>query len=240
MAIIGQNGAGKTTFAKLMNGLLKPTKGKVLVSSMDSNSYSAAQLSKVVGYSFQNPDDQIFHNTVYNEIAFGPKNLGVSKKELEIRVQKAAALAGISDYLMDNPYDLPFAQRKFVTIASVLAMDSAALILDEPTAGQDLAGLKILKEMIKALVEQKKAVIVITHDMEFVAENFERTIVMAKGRIIKDAGKRKTFWDKKTLEKAYLLQPYVADLAAELGLGPLILAEELIAAIGEKRKKALE
>jgi energy-coupling factor transport system ATP-binding protein len=218
VAIIGQNGAGKTTTVKMMNGLLRPKSGKIFVFGEDAFKKTTATLSKKVGYVFQNPGDQIFNQTVYSEIAYSLKYLKIDKEEVERRVNAAAQMCYLSDELQTNPYDLPFSIRKFVTIASVVAMDADVVILDEPTAGQDLLGLLHQKEIIRQLHQLGKTVITISHDMEFVIENFDRIIVMADKKIIGDANKREIFWDFDLLDKAALKQPVVAQLANRLEL----------------------
>ena len=128
VAIIGQNGAGKTTTVKMMNGLLRPKSGEITVFGDDASKKTTATLSKKVGYVFQNPGDQIFNQTVYNEIAYSLKYLKMDKTEVERRVNSAAAMCYLSDELQTNPYDLPFSIRKFVTIASVVAMNVDVVI----------------------------------------------------------------------------------------------------------------
>lgn len=226
IAIIGQNGAGKTTTVKLMNGLMKPSKGKVLVDGWDTMEHTTAEISRKVGYVFQNPDDQIFHNDVYSEIEFGPKMLGFSEDEIKKAVENAARLADVSQFLKENPYNLPFSTRKFVTIASVIAMNSDVLIFDEPTAGQDLQGMEILSNLIRELSEAGKTIITITHDMEFVVKNFDRIIVMAHKNILKDGTKEEIFWDHELLTEAKLKQPFISDLANALGYADTILSME--------------
>ncbi|MGM8212247.1 energy-coupling factor ABC transporter ATP-binding protein [Virgibacillus sp. W0430] len=229
VAIIGQNGAGKTTTVKMMNGLLKPTEGNIIVDGWDTRDHSTAQISRKAGYVFQNPDDQIFHNDVYSEIEFGPKKLGLSENVVKENVLNSAEIAGITDFLKENPYNLPYSMRKFVTIASVLAMDSNVIILDEPTAGQDTASLEIISDMIKAKNNEGKTIITITHDMEFVANNFERVIVMADCQVIADGNKRDVFWDFDVLNKALLSQPHMSKLANALQIGDKIISRsELI------------
>ena len=183
IAIIGQNGAGKTTTVKLLNGLLKPTKGAVMVGDMDTREYTTAQMSRVVGYVFQNPDDQIFHPTVISEVEFGPRILKFDEKKKDELVNYALEITGLKEYREENPYDLPHSIRKFVTIASIIAMDSQVMIFDEPTAGQDLVGIQRLSDILKEMLQKGKTLITITHDMEFVAENFDRVIVMANKRL---------------------------------------------------------
>ena len=228
VAIIGQNGAGKTTTVKMMNGLLKPTDGDIIVDGWNTKDYTTAQISRKVGYVFQNPDDQIFHNDVYSEIEFGPKKLGLSEEQIKENVMKSAEIMGVTPFLKENPYNLPYSMRKFVTIASVLAMDSSVIILDEPTAGQDPGSLEIISNMIKSLSKEGKTIITITHDMEFVAANFERVIVMANRQLILDGNKRDVFWNFDILDEALLTQPHMSRLSKALNIGGnLIGIEEL-------------
>lgn len=232
VAIVGQNGAGKTTTAKLMNGLFRPTSGTVLVGGVDTSTTTTAQIARRVGYVFQNPDDQIFHNDVYEEIEFGPKTLGLTGAELEKCVYQAAELAGVSEHLDENPYNLPFSTRKFVAIASAIAMQCDAFIFDEPTAGQDLWGMRAIGRVVEALLAEGKAVVTITHDMQFVVDNFERVVVMANRQVISDADRRSVFWDIPVLEQAMLKQPYLSDLVRDLGLGAHVLAvDEFVEAV---------
>ncbi|MFF2447417.1 energy-coupling factor ABC transporter ATP-binding protein [Neobacillus sp. NPDC058068] len=223
VAIIGQNGAGKTTTVKLMNGLIKPTAGNVTVDGWNTKEFTTAQLSKKVGYVYQNPDDQIFHNKVYSEIEFGPKKIGLSKNRIKENILSAAELTGIEPYLDEHPYDLPYSLRKFITIASVIAMNPKLIILDEPTAGQDGNSLKRLSHIIHSLTRQGKTVITITHDMEFVAENFNRVIVMANKRKIADSNKREIFWNLDVLEAGKVKQPHLSQLSRKLNLQDKII-----------------
>lgn len=229
VAIIGENGAGKTTLAKLMNGLIKPLSGKVIIDGKSTRGKTAAQMSQIVGYVFQNPDDQIFNNDVISEIEYGPKKLNVDPKKMNETIKAIVKLLEIEEYLTENPYNLPFSIRKLVSIASILSMDVDVLVLDEPTAGQDYKGLKILSHLIEFLQNKNKTVITITHDMEFVVENFDRIIVMAHKHIITDASKRSVFWNEEILSQANIKQPYISDLAKELKLGGNVLTiSELI------------
>ena len=223
VVIIGQNGAGKTTTVKMMNGLLRPTQGEILVGDMNTKKFTTAEISRVVGYVFQNPDDQIFHSTVESEVRFGPKTLKLELEEENRRVEEALKLTGMDLYKEENPYNLPLSIRKFVTIAAVIAMGTDILIFDEPTAGQDIAGNKRLSHILRYLHEQKKTVITISHDMEFVATNFKRVIVMAKKKIVRSGSPKEIFWDFETLEYAMLKQPYVSRVCKLLGMDQNII-----------------
>ena len=218
VAIIGQNGAGKTTMVKLFNALLRPSSGSIIVDGVDIAGLTTAETSKKVGYVFQNPGDQIFNNTVYNEIAYSLRYNKLPEKEVEQLVMDAAELCGIVKYLAVNPYDLPFSLRKFVTIAVVIVLGSDYVILDEPTAGQDYNGLNRQKKIIEELIKRKRKVITITHDMEFVTENFKRIIVMANKKVVASGSKEDIFWNFDILEKSSLKQPIIAQLARQLGL----------------------
>lgn len=229
VAIVGQNGAGKTTTVKMMNGLLRPTEGQVLIGDMNTKDYTTAQISKVVGYVFQNPDDQIFHSTVESEVRFGPKMMKLPLEEENRRVEEALKMTGMDRFKDENPYNLPLSTRKFVTIAAVIAMETDILIFDEPTAGQDIEGNKRLSDILKTLHEKGKTVITISHDMEFVADNFKKVIVMAKKKIVRSGTPKEIFWDYESLEKAMLKQPYVSRVCKALGIeGSVINIEDAI------------
>ena len=213
VAIVGQNGAGKTTAVKMMNGLLKPTSGDIVIDDWNTKDYTVAKMSRKVGYVFQNPMDQIFHNNVYDEIEFGPKKIGYSESERKKLIETALELTELSVFSKENPYNLPYSIRKFVTIASIIAMDTDVIIMDEPTAGQDLKGIKILNNLIKKLSERGKTIITITHDMEFVINNFDRVVVMAN----------------KKLKQSKIKQPYISELAKELSMkGNVLSIDEFI------------
>lgn len=232
VAIIGQNGAGKTTTVKMMDGLLKPTKGDVMVGDKNTKNFTIAQISRLVGYVFQNPDDQIFHSTVDEEVRYGPKSLKLSLEEENKRVEYALKLTGMDEYKDINPLDLPLSTRKFVTIASVIAMDTEVVILDEPTAGQDIDGNIRLANIITKLHESGKTLVTISHDMEFVANNFKRIIVMATKHIVREGEPHEIFWDFDSLAKAKLKQPYVSRICRNLKVpGNIINIDEAVEGI---------
>lgn len=236
-AIVGQNGAGKTTTVKMMNGLLKPTGGIVLTDGMDTRNYTTAQLSRKVGYVFQNPDDQIFHNTVGDEIRFGPKVLGHPSEKVEELTRFAAELVHLDKHLEENPYNFPLSVRKFVTIASVLAMDTEVVILDEPTAGQDLYGIRLLEEMLAVLQKRGKTIITITHDMEFVAKNFDSVYVMANKHLLQKGSAEEVFDNDAILKESMLKRPFISDLARQLNLEKNVTRKEELVEILCKRYK---
>lgn len=232
VAIVGQNGAGKTTTVKLFNALHYPTKGDVIIGDMNTKDYTTAQVSRKVGYVFQNPDDQIFHSTVLEEIQFGPKMMKLPENKQKALVKEALALTGLGKFQNENPYNLPLSVRKFVTIAAIIAMDCDVMIFDEPTAGQDYIGNKRLSWIIKKLSEKGKTLITISHDMVFVADNFERVVVMCKKRKIADGSPKEIFWNQPVLDEAMLKQPYVSNICNRLGVGDNVISmDEAVDAI---------
>ena len=216
-AVIGQNGAGKTTLVKLLKGLLKPVGGSIYYGGSDMAEKTVAMLAGEIGYVFQNPDDQIFKYHVIDEVMFGPQNIGMTKEQAKEKAVAALKLVGLEQLADENPYDLELSERKLVAIASVLAMDTKVLILDEPTIAQDWKGRKIIQKMIRDLSSQGKTVIAILHDMDLVAESFERVIVMAHGKVLADGTKEEVFAQKDVLEQARIDQPYLTKLCQQLG-----------------------
>lgn len=231
-AIVGQNGAGKTTTVKLINHLLTPSQGKVLIEGTDIHDLTTAKVAHQVGYAFQNPDDQIFNNSIRKEIAFGPKENGVSGKALENKISQAAELTGLSDFLDEHPYNFPYSLRKFITIASLLAMDPEVYIFDEPTAGQDHVSRQRLAMIIETLRSRGKCVIIITHDMNFVAENFKRVVVLSEHQVLRDGTPQDIFTDSDLMFRANIEPPAVLNIArkAQLSAIPLTV-DELVNAL---------
>jgi energy-coupling factor transport system ATP-binding protein len=216
LAIIGQNGGGKTTLAKNLNGLLKPTKGRVMVDGLDTKTAPTHEIVKRVGYVFQNPSHQIFESTVWKEVAYGPTNLGLSQEEIKQRVEWALSEVGLQGYEQYNPYDLDYGKMKLLTVASVLAMKPQVLILDEPTNGQDHAGRRLLSNLSKKLNKEGFTVILITHDMRFVAETVNRVILVSNGEILMDGSTREVLNAFDVLKKAAIKPPQIVQLAGEL------------------------
>nr|WP_288859291.1 energy-coupling factor ABC transporter ATP-binding protein [uncultured Faecalicatena sp.] len=232
LAIVGQNGAGKTTAVKLMNGLNKPTKGDVLVDGVNTREKSCAYISKTVGYVFQNPDDQIFNSTALAEIEYMPRYMKLSEEEVKRRSSRAIEMTGISSYLKMNQLDIPYAIRKFVAIAAIIATEPKYLILDEPTAGQDKRGNETLESIIRELKRDGTSVIAITHDMDFVAKNFPRIVAMAHKNIIADGTAKEIFWNAQIVEESRIKKPQIAQVAERLKLpGNILFREELTDAL---------
>lgn len=232
-AIIGQNGAGKTTLVKLLKGLLRPTGPSIWFRGEDISHKTVAALAAQVGYVFQNPDDQIFRYNVLEEVMFGPLNIGMSEEQAREKSRAALALTGLSDQENSNPYDLELNERKMVAIASVLAMDPDVLILDEPTIAQDMMGRRRIADIVRTLSAQGKLVLAILHDMDFVAECFDRVVVMAQGQVVADGSPRQVFADSAALQAACLDPPHVTQLCSRLGYdGVFLTVEEFLDACG--------
>lgn len=225
LAFIGQNGGGKTTLAKHFNGLLKPTKGKVFVKGMDTEKASMGELVPIVGYVFQNPKHQLFSKTVYDEVAFGPRNLKLPKEEIEGRVKGALSEVGLWECRDIHPYDVDYTKMKLLTIASVISLKPEIYVLDEPTTGQDHRGWRVLEKLVTRL-NKEATVIFITHDMRFVAEVADRVVLIANGKIIADGSTREIFQQRELLEKAQIKPPQVAQLSH--ALNPYGVPESLI------------
>lgn len=225
-AIIGQNGAGKSTFVRLLNGLLKPVSGRVLVDGIETKQTTVATLAKQVGLVFQNPADQLFKSKVLEEVMFGPLNLGFAEEQARERAESALQNLDLLDFAESNPYDLGLAERKLVTVAGIVAMDTEVVILDEPTIAQDMLGTERLGSLVTQMTEAGKTVVTITHDMDFVARYFSRVVVMRDGQIIADGAGRQVFGEEDTLREAGLEPPQITELARNLGSEDTILTVE--------------
>lgn len=217
VAIVGQNGSGKTTLVKHFNGLIQPTSGSVMVGELDTTKVPVAKLAAHVGYVFQNPDEQLFCQTVGEEIAFGPHNLKFGTEKTESLVEDALQLVELSDKRETNPYDLSPTWRKMVALASIVSMDTAVVILDEPTTGQDAANIARIAHVVAELRKRGKTVITITHDIDFCAENFERVIALARGQILLDGPANSVLGEEETLAKTYVDPPQLTRLGMRLG-----------------------
>jgi energy-coupling factor transport system ATP-binding protein len=238
VVIVGQNGSGKTTLVKHLNGLLRPTAGAVTVSGRDIRDDPVHVVARTVGFVFQNPDDQLFNRSVAREVAFGPRNVGFPEDLAERLVDQAMAVVGLSDAKDDNPYDRNVSDRKLVALASVLAMDPAVLVLDEPTTGQDGPGIARVGAIVDAYRAAGRTVVAISHDMEFAARHFPRVVVMRDGEIVADGPPAEVFApsNDELLASTGLTPPPAARIAAALGLGIVPAdAAALVAALSPSR-----
>jgi energy-coupling factor transport system ATP-binding protein len=212
IAIMGENGAGKTTLIKHFNGLLKPTSGSVVVDGVDTKRVSVASLSRKVGLVFQNPDHQLFCETVKDEMNFGLKNFGYPQKSVEKRVDHVIKMLDLEKYLAVSPFALSGGEKKRVALASVLAWNPKYVVMDEPTIGQDALQKERLKNFIIQLITQGRAVIIVTHDVEFVAECKPRVFILSKGKVLVDGPAQKILSDKKVTKEGSLIMPQMAAL----------------------------
>jgi energy-coupling factor transport system ATP-binding protein len=233
VAIVGQNGSGKTTLVRHLNGLLRPTEGRVLVNGTDATGQRVAALAATVGLAFQDPDRQIFAGKVRSEVAFGPRNLGLSGAALEAAIDAALTATGLQDEANTNPYDLGYSRRKLLALASILAMGTPIVVLDEPTTGQDARGVERIRAIVAGLAAEGRTVLAITHDMRFAAESFERIVVMRDGLIVLDGTPADVFAEDAwpTLASTFLEPPLAARIGRRLGLGSTPTDQALVAAL---------
>lgn len=219
LSIVGRNGSGKTTIVKCFNGLHKPTSGSVTVNGMDTRKTTVAEMSKVVGYCFQNPDHQIFSSVVLDELRYGPQNLHWDEAEIEATVDEVATMLGIEDILDENPYNLSKGQRQSIAVASILCMKPDVLIVDEPTTGQDPTQSRGMMDMMAKLnKELGKTIIVITHDMSIAAEYSDRIVAMHQGEVIADGTPREVFAKEELLHSSNLEAPQITRLLQQAGI----------------------
>lgn len=232
VALIGHTGSGKSTLIQHFNALVKPTSGKIIINGIDVTAPKAdlRLVRKTVGLVFQYPEHQLFEETVYKDIAFGPKNMGFSDEKIDKRVRESAALVGLKEkHLTRSPFDLSGGQKRRVAIAGVLAMNPKVLILDEPTAGLDPKGRDEILATIKKLHEENKEMIIIfvSHSMEDVAKTAERVIVMNDGHVEMQGTVAEVFAQAEHLQKIGLNVPQVTLLTDKLRLDGYDLPEHI-------------
>ncbi len=216
IGLIGHTGSGKSTLVQHLNGLMKPTGGEIYFNGEDIHDadFDKKKLRSQVGLVFQYPEHQLFETDVFSDVCFGPKNLGLPKKEVELRAYEALKMVGLPDeFFYQSPFDLSGGQKRRVAIAGVLAMKPQVLILDEPTAGLDPKGREEILNMIRDLHNQMKCtIILVSHSMDDVADYAERIIVMNHGQVFLDGTPREVFSHRKELEEIGLAVPTVTDI----------------------------
>ena len=249
VGLIGHTGSGKSTFIQHLNGLLSPSSGKIFVDGKDINTdkYTRRDVKWQVGLVFQYPEYQLFEETVYKDIAFGPKNMKLSEAEVDERVREAAGFVGVDEELFEkSPLELSGGQKRRIAIAGVIAMRPGVLILDEPTAGLDPAGCRQILDNICAYREKTGAtVIIVSHNMDDVARIAERIIVFSHGRVVMDGTAGEVFSRAQELIDIGLDVPHATALAMALRKQGLQLPEgiytheQLLSAILEIRGAAV-
>jgi energy-coupling factor transporter ATP-binding protein EcfA2 len=218
LALLGQNGAGKTTLAKHFNGLLRPDSGRVLIDDAECSDLSIGQLARSVGYVFQNPDRQIFAGTTREEIAFGPRNLGLSQAEVDARVGESLDSFGLLKVADLPPAMLGYGTRRKVALASILAMRQPVLILDEPTSGLDRRSVVELMAWLDDYAGEGRTVVVITHDLRLVAEYIPRCAVLHEGELLAVGDTHDVLSSRAMMQTTGLALPPVGRLARSLGM----------------------
>ena len=220
LGVIGHTGSGKSTLIQHLNGLLKPTSGAVYLGDRDiwAEPKKIRDVRFRVGLVFQYPEYQLFEETVYKDVAFGPRNMGLDEKEIDRRVRAALAFAGLGEDLLEkSPFDLSGGQKRRVAIAGVIAMDPEVLILDEPSAGLDPAGRRSMLENIRAYHRQKgTTVVMVSHSMDEVAENVDRIVVLANAGVVMSGTPHEVFSRAQELMDVGLNVPQVTQVAMEL------------------------
>lgn len=240
VALIGQNGSGKTTLSKCLNGLFKPTEGRVLVGELDTRTASMArELVTRVGYVFQNPDHQLFNDSVYKELRYALDNVGITGDEQRRRIEEAAEIAGVGQEIMsEHPFFLPKGIRQRVAIASILALKPGVIVVDEPTTGQDARqSLAVMDFLEKIRREEGRSIVIVTHEMSIVARYARRVVALCEGRVLLDGPTHEVFAQTDTLAETYVQPPQITQLAQRLsgyGFSPGILTvEEMVSATRE-------
>jgi energy-coupling factor transport system ATP-binding protein len=216
VGIVGANGSGKTTLVRLANGLLRPDSGCVTVDGLDAGRTPVRTLAAHAGLAFQNPNHQLFASTVAEELAFGPRNLGVSTSEVASRVSEVAAQLGLGAVLDHHPYRLGLAMRKLVGLGSVLTMRTPLVIFDEPTAGQDHDTVKTVTRLVATLRDSGRTVVLVGHDTAFLAPIVDRLVIMAAGRVVADAPPRTALADVDVVTRSGLELPQIGELSRRL------------------------
>ena len=219
IALIGQNGSGKTTVLKNLLGLLRPTSGKVTVAGQDTKTTPVSEMARHVGFVLQNPDQQLFAETVEEEVAYGPRNLKLAKELIEQRVAEALKLVGLENKRQEFPPALPKGDRAKVVIASALALDPSIIILDEPTTGQDYRGCHQIMQIAQSLNQQGRTVVFVTHHMALVAEYAQRVIVLSGGKVLLDDSTQGIFARPDVVRQACIIPPQITELGQALPAG---------------------
>lgn len=220
VAIVGRNGAGKSTLLRLLNGLFQPAQGRVVVDGLSTSDTPVHELAQHIGTVFQAPEQQIFNATIRGEIAFGPKQQGLSGEALDQRVAEVLQRIGLPDAGDEHPLDIDASARRLVAVGSVLAMQPPILLLDEPQRGLDKAAMDRLETIIAEEKARGTLVLLVCHDMDFVARRADRVLALARGVLSADKPTAAFFTDAALTEAAGVETPDVLSLSLDLGLSP--------------------
>ncbi len=231
-AIIGNNGSGKTTLMKLILGLLKPTRGRVIVAGVDTREAVVSEMAKRIGYIFQNPNDQLFANSVEEEIAFGLRNLGLSEEEIQARVEETLETFGLTEIRDVFPRFLARGDKQKVCIAAIVAMRPQIILLDEPTTGQDHHDSRQIMGLAAQLNQQGITVLLVTHDMINVAQYAQRVVLMNDGVVVRSAPTVEIIADQALMASCSLVPPQITRLSLalrEFDFQPAVSVEQMVA-----------
>ena len=216
VVVAGSNGSGKTTLTKLLMGLLKPEAGEILLDGVTTAKKTVAAMARHIGYVFQNPDRQMFRDTVFKEVAYGPEQLGFTSEQVKQQTAAALAATGLTEVAANYPRSLSRGQKQRVAIASALAMKPRVLILDEPTSGQDAEQREHLLQLLDDLNKEGITIILVTHDMDILARYAHRVLVMAGGSKAFDGSARELFTGTYPLTEWGLAEPAAVEISREL------------------------
>lgn len=241
VALAGRNGAGKSTLFRLINGLLTPSLGRVFVNGVNTRDVPVHVLARTMGTVFQSPEQQIFEARVSDEVAFGPRHLGLSRTEASRRAAEAIERVGLTQYSSAHPMDLDRAARRFVAIASVLSMKPRVLLLDEPQLGLDFRATQRLEKILADEKAGGVTLVFVSHDMDFVARNADRVLVLGDFRLLAMGSPISVFSDATALQTAGLEIPAALAISTALGLPAVLRSRDLVAAwITRLQKKTSE
>ena len=218
ISILGPNGAGKSTFFLHFNGIIEPSSGEVIIEGkkLEYDKKSLLEARAKVGVVFQNPDDQLFAPTVFEDVAFGPMNMGLDEQEVKQRVEESLEVVGMSEYAHKAPHHLSGGQKKRVAIAGILAMRPKVMVLDEPTSGLDPNGASAIMQLLYDLNAEGMTIIVSTHDVDLVPMYSDNINVLRRGKILKRGSCREVFSDDEVIEQADLRLPWVGQIFEKL------------------------
>jgi cobalt/nickel transport system ATP-binding protein len=239
--ILGSNGSGKTTLLKLLDGMIKDFNGTVLLDGDNIGRLSPRQIYSKVGLVFQNPDDQLFAHSVYEDVAFGPRNMGFGEDEVRRRVTEALEAVEMADLAAKDIHNLSYGQKKRVCIAGLLAMGHEILLLDEPTAGLDPMGEYRMMELLTRLNRESGVTIVMaTHSVDLVPVFLSRLHILSRGRLVRSGTPEEVFADRDDLAGVKLRLPYIAELIHQLKTGDSLPFKRIPLTVGEARRDILE